>query len=443
MRMITTRERDEHGAVAILVAIFSVALFVLAALVVDLGQARDTRRNSQNAADAAALAGANVLYPKSNTCTSGTTPCVQDAVDAAKLYAEQNNKELTSADWSAAGNGCTVPAGFSAKAGQTSCVTFDSLSTPTKVRVFIPLQRVKTNLGVAAGVSSVDVGAAARATLSTTQQGKCALCFLGGVTVGNGDFDISGGSVHVNGDLNIGAGSYWTANHIYVAGNWNSSDESRITPDPEKAQTITDPFATDSRFPPSVTGLSSKSGSPCSGGPGIYGSYTWGANEDCTIAPGLYVVDGTWELKNNSGITGNGVTLYVRNGSLDFKNSGKVALVAPTAAQAASTGGVAGFVVVYDRTNAQELSLQGNGTTTNDGSGCTNSGTPSLDGGIYAPSASLSVNGVSCLAVNHGPIVVLSVDSNQNFNGTKSGLKLFAANEISIDNLPKSIYLDQ
>ena len=55
--------RDEQGAIAILVAMTSVVLFIIAAMVVDLGLARDTRRQSQNAADASALAAANALYP--------------------------------------------------------------------------------------------------------------------------------------------------------------------------------------------------------------------------------------------------------------------------------------------------------------------------------------------------------------------------------------------
>jgi Flp pilus assembly protein TadG len=63
------RRRDESGAIAVLVAFSATLLFVLAALVVDLGLARDDHRASQNAADASALAATNVLYPSSNVCT--------------------------------------------------------------------------------------------------------------------------------------------------------------------------------------------------------------------------------------------------------------------------------------------------------------------------------------------------------------------------------------
>ena len=45
-----------------MVSFVAVVLFVVAALVVDLGLARDTKRQSQNTADAAALAAGNKLY---------------------------------------------------------------------------------------------------------------------------------------------------------------------------------------------------------------------------------------------------------------------------------------------------------------------------------------------------------------------------------------------
>ncbi|MGZ8757864.1 MAG: pilus assembly protein TadG-related protein, partial [Aeromicrobium sp.] len=50
------RRRDEQGAVAILVAVMTVMLFGIAALVVDLGQARVVRGEAQAASDASALA---------------------------------------------------------------------------------------------------------------------------------------------------------------------------------------------------------------------------------------------------------------------------------------------------------------------------------------------------------------------------------------------------
>jgi Flp pilus assembly protein TadG len=56
MRRLIRAERDERGAVVVLVAMVSVVLVVMAALVVDVGSILDERRQLQNAADASALA---------------------------------------------------------------------------------------------------------------------------------------------------------------------------------------------------------------------------------------------------------------------------------------------------------------------------------------------------------------------------------------------------
>ena len=72
------RRGDETGAVVVLVAAMSLIFFGIAALVVDLGQARVVRREAQAASDASALAGMNAMY------VSGTkTPDLPGAVAAA------------------------------------------------------------------------------------------------------------------------------------------------------------------------------------------------------------------------------------------------------------------------------------------------------------------------------------------------------------------------
>ena len=56
-----SRRRNDDGAIAILVAVTSLVFLMIAALVVDLGMAMDTRREAQKAADLAALAGGQDL----------------------------------------------------------------------------------------------------------------------------------------------------------------------------------------------------------------------------------------------------------------------------------------------------------------------------------------------------------------------------------------------
>jgi hypothetical protein len=162
-----------------------------------------------------------------------------------------------------------------------------------------------------------------------------------------------------------------------------------------------DPLASSLTLPLNTTGLSAKS-NPCSDGPGLYGSVDLPKNT-CTLAPGLYVISGTWDMKNNTDLKGTGVTLYVRSpsGYLDFKN-GDVAISAPT------TGALARLAIVYDRDNIKNLSLQGNGNT-------------SISGIVYAPASALDFNGNSCFGFSGGPVVV---DSVVKANGNKSCVKI-------------------
>ena len=71
-------ERQDAGAVAIFVAIFSAVIFLVAALVVDLGLAMDKRRDAQKAVDLAALAAGQEL------------PDTDAAIDVAAQYLYDN-----------------------------------------------------------------------------------------------------------------------------------------------------------------------------------------------------------------------------------------------------------------------------------------------------------------------------------------------------------------
>src|SRR5690242_3396575 len=129
-RLTLIRRREETGAVAVVVSLMMVVLIMCAAVVVDLGNAKDIRRQSQNASDSAALAGVNALYPDSNTCASGpaTPPCFTAAVAAVKAFAS-NNFFTNDASWT----GCSVTAAQRltyTPSGESTCISFDSSTSP-------------------------------------------------------------------------------------------------------------------------------------------------------------------------------------------------------------------------------------------------------------------------------------------------------------------------
>jgi hypothetical protein len=141
--------------VAVIVAAgCALALFALAAIVVDLGLARDTRRQAQNAADASALAAANALYLDSSMSTAGR---IAAAVAAAKAYARANYGVEEPA-WAS----CADPDHLPHTAG-TPCISFDDAAQPKEVRVRVPVKATPALFGAIAGISEIEVGASAQA----------------------------------------------------------------------------------------------------------------------------------------------------------------------------------------------------------------------------------------------------------------------------------------
>lgn len=418
-RLRRERTRDESGIVTILFALTAVVLLLTAAMIVDLGLARDTRRQSQNAADASSLAGANVIYPTGGTCTLDTSPatppCFRDAIKAAKTYA-QVNFGVTDAAWAA----CTDAGHYYFVPGDSPCISFSSdalgttrPATPTKLRVVMPTRNVPTTLGNLAGVSNISISSSARAALLPGSARSCGLCLLGsGVSdLGNGDVTVNGGSVHSNGTIDSGPNGRMSAtpspNTISTAGscpgNCSPVAQTGVAP-------IADPYATVLTLPPNLAGLTPKT-NPCFDGPGIYAAVGL-PNSTCTLLPGLYVLTGTWSMGNNTLLNGTaGVTLYgtcgttatptictagQSGGSLDTKN-GDTQLVAPSAA----TDPLKGYAIIYDRENTSGLNIQGNGNSY-------------VTGAIYAPKALLEFPGNSCVTVTNGPIIVGSLYGNGN-----------------------------
>jgi hypothetical protein len=389
--------RDDQGAVAILVAVIASVVFVVAALVIDLGLARDTKRQSQNAADASSLAAANVLYPTTGVCStpSGTPPpCFTDAVNAAKSYASVNfgtNED----DW----DDCEDASHFYTP--DSECISFTDNAfgstqpvLPTKVRVVMPTRDVKTGLGAVAGVSKVPVSTMSRATLQPGGAGPCGLCVIGSGThdLQNGDALVTNTSVHFNGSLSLNPNGSVTSQGGTVSIQGSPPDKGTVTPEPAVGvPPLPDPMA-GLQVPPNMDGLTFKSPSNmCTGGPGIYLNPT---ASNCTLTPGLYVIIGG-TLGGNTGIVANNVTMYFTcrtndnpracssgesGATIDLSGNGDFTMSAPTVSQSRSIPGVS---ILFDRNNKQTLRLVGNGTL-------------NLSGAVYMKSGLLDMRGNGC-----------------------------------------------
>ncbi len=150
----------ERGLVSVIVAVSFLALFVVAAMVIDLGIAPGHPARLPERGRLGSLAGANMLYPKSNACTITTSQTVAALLLRRHLGAVKNYATPTFSTTAAQWSSCLDPdkdlGGYNVT-GESPCITFfgqtapysvtDSTTAPYKVRVRVPAKTFKTGLG--------------------------------------------------------------------------------------------------------------------------------------------------------------------------------------------------------------------------------------------------------------------------------------------------------
>ncbi|HEY8215519.1 MAG TPA: pilus assembly protein TadG-related protein [Acidimicrobiia bacterium] len=421
-RRVLTRTRDgradERGAILIMVAIFMVMMLAFAALVIDLGNARQQRRQMKAAADASAVAGVEEMASIGANFSGSPSQWTQ-VVNEVKAYARENF-QVASDDWP----GCTDPDALSYRpdAGN-GCISADYGSWPTpapgetskvnRLRVRIPQRAVQTAFAGAIDrdglvINAVSIAAVTRTKSSTTTEhtetvagAPCALCVLGpGLSFDgqNGDLSVTGGDAIVNSDPPSGDAAALLSNgHLRVLngaqiggpGAPGKFSGSGYSPSPITLDPVEDPLAD---VPQCGTGSTCPTNSATDSGstlnPGIYtrirGSHT--------LNPGIYVLKGDIELSGNDLLRGNGVMLYFacsnypnpcsalpagsRNGArIKATGNGAVLLSPPT------TGTYQGLTIFADRDNTSLTTIRGNGTNESGGTSGS-SGTIYIKGGI-------------------------------------------------------------
>lgn len=166
-----TEASTEHGVTAVLTAILATVLLGSAGFAVDIGNAMQTQRRSQNAADSAAFAGLQYLVQHTND-SALELDLLRNAALEAKRYADLNTG-VSAADWASCVDN-NVPAGYVPvlTIGTGSCISIKALGG-ARMRVKIPAQ-VKTGFGRVLGISTIganasaDVGEPATTTTTTT-----------------------------------------------------------------------------------------------------------------------------------------------------------------------------------------------------------------------------------------------------------------------------------
>jgi Putative Flp pilus-assembly TadE/G-like len=333
----------ERGAVALVVAAFMVVVLGLAAIVIDLGFARDRIRVAQNAADAAALAAAQSLSTAANPLTP-TAAEQTAATGAAQTYATANG-------WR-----------------QTVTVRYDLARFVVTVQ--LGTEPEPSFFGGAVGNASTTVGGTAAARWADpAAAAPCSVCILGDLDQrANGDIFVTQGDVRVGGRVLVGPNSrLQDSNGKVYAGNLAGSNiAGTLSPAPLRQQVgpLTDPFL-GLPTPPLNQPIAPSPSGACTAG-------TYASIDGCsTLGPGVYVLTGASRFTGGSGnVTGNGVLLYLacssggrsasclagQAGASISVNGGPSVSVGLTAA---AGGPWAGVGIFADRNNTASVDVAG------------------------------------------------------------------------------------
>jgi Flp pilus assembly protein TadG len=174
--------RRERGVVIISLALFMLVLIGFGSLSVDVAKLTNTRTQLQNAADAAALAGASAVDP--------ATGIIQPALALAR------------AQTAAAANKAFIK-GPTPVVLAAADVTFP---TPNRIRVKVRREGANgmvTTLAQVLGITKLDVTATATAKVDTTGTAMCGIVPLGVALPGNQTFQVGCANTY---SLKVGAG---------------------------------------------------------------------------------------------------------------------------------------------------------------------------------------------------------------------------------------------
>ena len=411
---------DEGGQAIVIIAITMLTLLFAVGLAMDVGQLYNGRRTAQEAADAAAFAGAVVVYQ------SGASPVSATVTSAATADATLNGYSTDSPT-----TGTTVTVTYPYTFGtSTKCVKV-SILTPVRTSL-VPQQSAFTNV-TATGVACSLPAKSDYALIATD-----VACDTGAAAISsNGGLAIHGGSVQVNscGSKAAQNGGTVTLDSGYetdIVGNYDTTGGNQPWPNSHTGVPVqADPFA--GTAPPDTSAMTNYGTLQCttSAGtinqPGIYTSNS--PNCYMEFAPGTYVLKG-------SGISISGATAALCTGST--VNTTINSAVTTTALQNVSvsdtTNVIAGRMVVVDTGTNQEgvavvstsgSTFQAQFTKTHaSGSSLTGGCTyPTADGGVFffITQSNYPSTGGSCATdgfkVEGGVATTISAPTSGSFQG--------------------------
>ncbi len=370
---------SEKGQAIVYLVLGLVVFLGFVALAIDGGMALADRRNEQNAADAASLAGgaAAALHVQNNIndvcktkwyCDEYTIGgnAVNSAYNKAKIRAGTNNFNINYDTSSISPNSVHVDCGGDSWTNAAITVTVDiSATTPSN---FMQLIFPKPLHNEVVGVTSVDPGGplffqdAIVALNPVNCQGQIGVSFHG-----TGDIIISGGGVFSNGCVRADGAAV-------VKGDTNFKTEGTdLKYDKTKDQLSPLPVTTSKQVPAYAYDVEPPN---CPTDPAQW----YDDNSLPKTMSGLYCVNGNLNFKKGPYV-GNDVTIYLKDGGVSIDGKESVTLHAASGTSHPPDA-IPGIVFYLPPTNHSAIILNGTSTVV-------------ITGVVYAPGADIKLTGTN------------------------------------------------
>ena len=377
--------KSERGQALILIALAIIGLLGLTALAVDGGVTYSDRRKAQNAADASALDAALAKIRGGNWQSEGIARAASNGFD--------NN-----------GTSNTVAVNNPPLAGCNN-VNGSYAGNAQYVQVIIHVT-TDTYFGPVIGINEVNncVEAIARAKPATTSPMVFGNAIVALKPTGTSTHWMHGGP----GVKTIGGGIF--VNSSTDCGFTSNGTPDLITPNVTMVASASCPMlagagisydAPQLEYPPNnlpnpvCTGNAEKDGNTLKPGT-VNGNFPPGGVT--VLNPGIYCVNGDFDLNGNDTLTGDNVLIVMNSGGIKWNGNGGLHLTAPT------SGPFTGLLIFLPMSNNSEVRING----TND---------QVLTGTILAPASPIVMLGTAGTEAFHSQIIGYTVEFGGTFDG--------------------------
>lgn len=371
-----TKTHNSEKGQAIIFLILGLTVFLgFVALAVDGGMVLSNRRNVQNGADAAALAGAgkialefenrHVLWSSFSCTANNVTTSMQLGRSAAITRAANNNFSIF--DPPQNNNGVST----SCVIWRPSCIVYDKyvdvtvqISSQTQTsfaRVLFPnaiTNRLSTVVRVRPRQPLV-FGAAIAALNPANCQGQG----NGATFRGSSEVRVTGGAIYSQGCMRSSGQPY-----VHVTGGWIDYNGQFI---PGNANWSPYPYQLNYDLPASNYDVPL----PDCSDPRAHNVATLPS----VLTPGLWCLSGDLTLNGNNSVVGTEVTIYIPNGSVSINGNSYLNLTAPSR-DVDHSPAINGLVIYMPKSNHHTLSINGNSNNHLTGTVLVPGGTIDLDG---------------------------------------------------------------